>query len=267
MTLNINFYKKGIDETLKIQFNLAVEHEKTEMLLALTNEEILKIKKKIANENGTYSKEKVEAFKAQLTNTEEKLEQLKIKSASTLEIYNTVVTAMTVKQNGFCNHKDVVRTVLRVLAAGSNSKLMKQAIIPAFESPALYEALETIHATSKAGENGELVMSKEVKEAYKAASTELESIIKNTFSLPFETIYTEKTRVKMNADDKKLLNSCYIKGFSNKFEEDEGVVSFKKRQVSTLVKVRKDKSGEKKCDYSGLAEVICNIVTKHYYVV
>lgn len=54
-------------------------------------------------------------------------------------------------------------------------------------------------------------MSKEVKEAYKKASNELESIIKNTFSLPFATSYTDKTRVKMNADDKNCLTIATLK--------------------------------------------------------
>jgi hypothetical protein len=85
--------------------------------------------------------------------------------------------------------------------------------------------------------------------------------------LPFETEYTSKTRVKLNADDKKLLNDCYIKGFSNKFDTDEdGNVTFKKRQINTLVKAKKNrKTGETTYDYSGLASTISNIVIKHYF--
>ena len=111
-------------------------------------------------------------------------------------------------------------------------------------------------------------MSKEVKEAYKTASTQLENIIKTTFSLPFETPYTDKTRVKLTADDKKLLNDCYIRGFSNKFDTDEdtGKVTFKKRQINTLVKAKKNrKTGKMEYDYSGLASTISNIVIKHYF--
>ena len=188
--------------------------------------------------------------------------------AETLEVYEKVVATMSTRnENGFGNSKDVVRTVLRVLASWDNSKLVKYAIIPAFESPELYNALETIHVTSKANDDGNLVMSKEVKDAYKKASNELESIIKNTFSLPFETEYTSKTRVKMTAEDKKLLNDCYIKGFSNKFDvDDDGNVTFKKRTVNTLVKAKKDrKTQEVTYDYSGLASTIANIVIKHYF--
>lgn len=107
-----------------------------------------------------------------------------------------------------------------------------------------------------------------MKSAYKQASQELERIIKVTFSLPFETPYTTKTRVKLTAEDKKLLNDCYIKGFSNKFDQDDetGRVTFKKRQLNKLVKERKNKkTGKVEYDYSGLATTISNIVIKHYF--
>ena len=76
------------------------------------------------------------------------------------EVYNKVVSIMSEKNaDHFGNNKDVVRTVLRVLATWNNSKLVKHAIIPAFKDESLYIALETIHITSKAGEDGNLVMS------------------------------------------------------------------------------------------------------------
>ena len=267
-TLAINFYAEGINEELRAQFNLAVGYEKNDMTIQMLNEDIAKLEKKIANENEAYTEEEIEVFKVQKASCEELRATLEEENQNTLEVYNKVVDAMSLRnENGFGNHKDVVRTVLRVLATWDNSKLVKYAIIPCFQSPDLYNALETIHITSKANEDGNIVMSKEVKEAYKKASSELESIIKNTFSLPFATAYTDKTRVKMNAEDKKLLHDCYIKGFSNKFDvDDNGTVNFKKRQINTLVKVKKNrKTGEVTYDYSGLASTICNIVIKFYF--
>ena len=267
-TLNINFYAEGINEEQKAELMLAISHEGADMSIQMTRDSIAKLEKKIANENGTYTEEEVEAFKVQLEATNEALAKFEEEHADTLEVYIKVVNAMSVKnENGFGNSKDVVRTVLRVLATWDNSKLVKYAIIPAFQSPELYEALETIHITSKANEDGNLSLTKEVKDAYKKASNELESIIKNTFSLPFATDYTDKTRVKITAEDKKLMNDCYIKGFTNKFDtDDDGNVTFKKRQINTLVKAKKDKkTGETTYDYSGLASVIANIVMKHYF--
>lgn len=268
-TLSINFYNNDITDELRNEFMQAVEHENCTMNIQLLDEAISKLNTKIANVNDTYTKEEIEAFKVQLSNSIKTRNDFEQDSENTLEIYNKVIDAMTQKNDAhFGNNKDVVCTVLRVLASWNNSKLVKLAIIPAFESPALYNALETIHINSKAGEDGNITMSKEVKEAYKNATKELDSIIKNTFSLPFETPYTSKTRVKMTAEDRKLLNDCYIKGFNNKFDVNKktGVVTFKERQVNTLVKVTKNrKTNKMEYNYSGLASTIANIVIKHYF--
>lgn len=267
-TLSINFYAGNINDTLKAEFMQAVNHETADMTITLLTDSISKLESKIANKNETYSEEEVQAFEAQRDKLVEERTKFEESSEATQEVYDKVVSAMSLRnKDGFGNSKDVVRTVLRVLGSWNNSKLVKYAIIPAFQSPALYEALETIHITSKAGENGNITMSNDVKNAYKKASQELESIIKNTFSLPHATEYTDKTRVKITAEDKKLLNDCYIKGFSNKFDtDDNGVVTFKKRTINTLVKAKKDrKTQEVTYDYSGLASTISNIVIKHYF--
>lgn len=267
--LMINFLAENISDSARSEFMHAVRYENLSMVIQLLNDTISKLEKKIANENGTYSAEEVQAFNVQLTNAQTELAKAQKEHEALTDNYNRVLTLMTQKnEDHFGNSVDVVRTVLRVLGSWDNSKLVKYAIIPAFESPELYEALQAIHINSKAGENGNITMSNEVKEAYKKASDELERIIKVTFSLPFETPYTTKTRVKLTAEDKKLLNDCYIKGFSNKFEVDdeEETVKFKKRQINTLVKVTKNRqTGEKTYDYSGLATTISNIVIKHYF--
>lgn len=274
-TLSINFYKKNITEELRNEFHSAISYENADMNIQLLDTDISRLETRITNLKN--NEDKTEEEKAvELADLTAKLEEKKVlrsefeqKKADLVEVYNKVVSAMSEKNaDHFGNNKDVVRTVLRVLATWNNSKLVKYAIIPAFKDETLYNALETIHVTSKAGENGNLVMSKEVKEAYKTASAQLETIIKKTFSLPFETPYTDKTRVKLTAEDKKLLNDCYIRGFSNKFDTDEdtGKVSFKKRQINTLVKAKKNrKTGKMEYDYSGLASTIANIVIKHYF--
>lgn len=274
-TLSINFYKKNITEELRNEFHSAISYENADMNIQLLDTDISRLETRITNLKN--NEDKTEEEKAvELAELTAKLEEKKVlrsdfeqKKADFVEVYNKVISAMSEKNaDHFGNNKDVVRTVLRVLATWNNSKLVKYAIIPAFKDETLYNALETIHVTSKAGDDGNLVMSKEVKEAYKTASAQLENIIKTTFSLPFETPYTDKTHVKLTAEDKKLLNDCYIRGFSNKFDTDEdtGKVSFKKRQINTLVKAKKNrKTGKMEYDYSGLATTIANIVIKHYF--
>ena len=278
-TLSINFYASNITDELKNEFMQAVFHELAGMNIEALTEFINRLEKQseslrkdIADngddEAGTKQK-KLDSILVTISDNKDLRTKCEESQSQTLEVYEKVVSAMSEKnKDHFGNNKDVVRTVLRVLATWNDSKLVKYAIIPAFKSPALYEALEAIHINSKAGEDGNITMSKEVKEAYKKASQELETIIKTTFSLPFETEYTSKTRVKLTAEDKKLLNDCYIKGFSNKYDVDDekGTVKFKKRQINTLVKAKKDRKTNKVIyDYSRLAGTIANIVIKHYF--
>ena len=273
-TLSINFYSATINEALKNEFMQAINHELAGMNIESLNDSISRLEKQASsiqkdiNDNGDdeagTKQRKLDGINATIVDNKNARTKCEESQAKTLDIYNKVVSAMSEKnKDHFGNNKDVVRTVLRVLATWNDSKLVKYAIIPAFQSPALYEALETIHITSKANENGELSMTNDVKEAYKKASQELETIIKTTF----ETPYTDKTRVKLTAEDKKLLNDCYVRGFSNKFDtDDDGKVTFKKRQINTLVKAKKNKkTQEVTYDYSGLASTISNIVIKHYF--
>lgn len=274
-TLSINFYAKNIKKDALAEFHSAIDYENADMNIQLLDTDISRLETRITNlknnEDKTEEEKAIELadLTAKLDEKQALRSEFEQDKNNLVEIYNKVVSDMSEKNaNNFGNSKDVVRTVLRVLATWDNSKLVKYAIIPAFKDEILYNALETIHITSKAGNDGNIVMSKEVKEAYKTASTQLENIIKTTFSLPFETPYTDKTRVKLTADDKKLLNDCYIRGFSNKFDTDEdtGKVTFKKRQINTLVKAKKNrKTGKMEYDYSGLASTISNIVIKHYF--
>lgn len=268
-TMNINFYNTSITEEARANFNVAITHENALMSIQILNDSIDRLDKKIENKDNTYTEEEVSAFEAQrskLVVSREKFEEV---SASTLEVYTTVVKDMTVKnENHFGNSNENVRTVLRVLASLSDNNLMKLAIIPRFESPELHDCLETIHVNSMCGEDGQLSMTKAVKDAYKEANAQLDTIMKETFSLPFETPYTDKMRVKLTAEDRKLLHDCYIKGFKNTFSVDEksGVVEFVDREVNTLVKTKKNrKTGEVTYNYSGLATTIASIVIKHYF--
>ncbi|WP_288681607.1 hypothetical protein [uncultured Eubacterium sp.] len=276
-TLSINFYAENIKEETKKEFLTAVEYENNAMTLQLLADTIERLEKQANNlrkdindngdDDGQTKQKKLEGILANIQDNKELVADINKELVTIEPIYNKVIDAMTKKNDAhFGNSKDVVRTVLRCLATVDNSKLIKYAIIPAFESPALYNALETIHINSKALDDGNIELTDEVKTAYKTATKELDSIIKNTFSLPFETPYTSKTRVKMTAEDRKLLNDCYVKGFTNKFDIDENVVTFKKRQINTLVKVKMDRKTKKETvDYSGLASVIANIVLKHYF--
>ena len=175
-TLSINFYASNITDEARNEFMQAVNHETADMTIAYLNDAISRLQKqadslrKDIDENGDdegFSKtRKLDGILANIATNEKAKDKAVEDSEATQEVYDKVVTAMSLRnKDGFGNNKDVVRTVLRVLGSWNNSKLVKYAIIPAFQSPALYEALEAIHVNSVANENGELSMTKEVKEA------------------------------------------------------------------------------------------------------
>lgn len=163
MNLNINFLNESATVEQVKNLHVAINHEGTEMSIQLCKDDISRTEKQISNLEKAESKtedqkeKEREALNAKLDDLKEALEKLKTDAAETLPVYTQVVTEMSVKnENHFGNDKDVVRTVLRILATWDNSKLIKYAIIPAFQSPELYNALEAIHVSSKASDDGAL---------------------------------------------------------------------------------------------------------------
>ena len=145
--LSINFFAEGINETSRFEFMTAVRHECASMNIQLLDSDIARLETRLNNiKNSDKSEDEKKVLSAdleqQIADKKSARVEYEQEQVTTLELYDKVVTAMSKKnENGFGNHKDVVRTVLRVLASWDNSKLMKYAIIPAFQSPALYEAL------------------------------------------------------------------------------------------------------------------------------
>lgn len=264
--LKINFLSRDINDEKAIQLAGAVNYELNAMTVQLKKDEAAKLLKQIENKNERYTEKEVAAFSDKLLVVESEIKACEEAMKELDANYSSVIAHMTeVNAEGYGNDPDVVKTVLRVLAACENSKLMKYAIIPTFTSAELYDALENIHVLSKAKDDGSITMSTSVKDSYKKADAELDRIMKVNFSLPFATPYTEKIRVKMTAEDKKLLNECYVTGFSNRFEDEENSKIFKARSVRTLVSKKIDKTTKKETvNYSKLATVICNIVVAHY---
>lgn len=252
--LKTNFIKNTNNDTVT-NFAIAVRHELAKMSIQYNNVAIARKAVVATNEKGTYSDSKVQEATLAMEELEEENGKLQTLVDETKDTWASVLCDM-VKPNekGFANNAQVVRTVFRVLACAENSKLYKYAIIPAFQSPALYEAMEEIHVTSKVGTDGHTIYN---KGAYKKASEELDRIMRDTFSLPVETAYTKAFRVKLNASDRNTLHSVYVKDFKNNISND----TFKGRTFITACKVNK-KDGS--IDYSKLANDIAKIVIGKY---
>lgn len=261
--LKINFLNNDVTINQIAELAKAVRFELCDMTKKMNLDAIAKQTKIVANEKGTHDEDEIATAQAKI----DKLEAENVKLSTTMEelrtVYNSIIEAMTVPNDkGYSNNSDTVRTVLRVVACAENSKLYKYAIIPAFENESLYNCLEVIHVNNDVTEAGYSTNTKERVALYESAQEELDNIMRDTFSLPIATPYTTALRVKLNAQDRKVLHDCYIKGFSNKFDtnSDTGVIVFKSRKYNTAVK--KNRKGE--IDYSGLATDIAKVVISKY---
>ena len=136
--LSINFFAEDITNDLRSEFMTAVRHESASMNIQLLDSDISRFETRLNNvQNSDKSEDEKKVLIADLeqkiADSKKSKESFEKEQSETLEVYTKVVTAMSTKNaDGFGNHKDVVRTVLRVLASWDNSKLVKYAIIPAF---------------------------------------------------------------------------------------------------------------------------------------
>ena len=261
--LKINFLNNDTTINQTKELAQAVRFELCDMTKKMNLDMIAKQAKIVANKKGTHDEDEIATAQAKI----DKLEAENVKLDTIMEelriVYDDVIEAMTMPNDkGYSNNADTVRTVLCVVACAENSKLYKYAIIPAFENETLYNCLEAIHVNNDVVEEGYSTNNKERVALYKSAQQELDNIMRDTFSLPIATPYTTALRVKLNAQDRKVLHDCYIKGFSNKFDTDSdtGVITFKSRKYNTAVK--KNRKGE--IDYSGLATDIAKVVISKY---
>lgn len=260
--LKINFLNNNATINQISEFAQAVRYELCDMTKKMNLDAIAKQAKIVANEKGTYDENEIATAQIKI----DKLEAENVKLSTTMEelytVYNSIIEAMTLPNDkNYSNNADNVRTVLRVVACAENSKLYKYAIIPAFKNESLYNCLEAIHVNNEVTEEGYSTNTKDRVALYKSAQEELDNIMRDTFSLSIATPYTTALRVKLNAQDRKVLHDCYIKGFSNRFDKDDnGAITFKSRKYNTAVK--KNRKGE--IDYSGLATDIAKIVISKY---
>lgn len=256
--LSVNFVTENVEN--RKTFATACFYAECDVAIQLANEELKKVNKKLSAESiEIKEKEYLESQKSELEN---QISGLQNEMADYESAFIQVVENITEAGNS----EEVAIRILRMIASAKNSKFMKFAV-SGIQDEELYEALENIHVLSEATENGGTKQTDKVRESYKSAKARLGAIIKERFSLPFENDFTGKVNVKLNSGDIKLIHDCYITGFRNKFSADDekGEITFKSRQINTLVKKKTNKkTGESTYDFTRLLVVIANIVISKY---
>lgn len=263
--LDINLLKNLTAEKEQ-EFWMACDYAYNKLLKDSLESEIKKSENKLREETDDNT---INFLKSEIEKINKKIaECCEILNASE-ETYNLVICEMSLKNaDGFGNNPDVVERILKLIGCWENPRLLKDTLSNVYTDGALYEALETINVKSACDELGKTSQTQAVKDAYKTASDIVDNLIKTAFSLPFESVYTEKTRVKMNGADKRLLNQCYIKSVRNKYTENENtkIISHSELSVTRSVRVKTNKkTGETTYNYSGLVSALVAIITRHYF--
>lgn len=260
--LKINFLNNNATINQVKELADSVQFELCKMTITMNNESIEKQDKIIANTKDKYSDDEVDLAKIKVEKLRAENQQLEAHMEELQDIHDTVITAMIMpNEKGYANSEDTVKTVLRVIGCAENSRLFKYAIIPAFNNEELYNCLEAIHVNNDVTDAGCSINTKERIALYKQAQEELDNIMRDTFSLPIETVYTKALRVKLNATDRKVLHDVYVKGFTNKLDKkDNGEITFLSRKYTTAIK--KNRKGE--IDYSGISTDIAKLVIGKY---
>lgn len=249
--------KFAIDET-QDKLDGAVNYALNSMLMDKCEESIAKKQAIIDNEKSTQAQ--VELAKEELATLKEELTKLNATRKNLASVYKEVFDTMT----GAGNSHLQVKSALNMVAVARKPMLAKYAVH--FESEELKNALDIIHNPNNASNTGLTKNGKDTKKAVADADASLETIIKTYYSLPFESAYNSKFRVKLNATNKKVLNDCYVTGVRNKCTKDKLTGRTKKvnQTTSTLVTSKK-KDGKETFDYTKLNKTVNDIVLPQYF--
>ena len=219
--LQMNFLADANDTTkVDATFN-AVRYELLDMEIALNNDQLSSLEKKIENKNASYTDEEVEGFKsvkvALGVDNEKKSAEMNTLQSDYDIVLTTIASTVKILDNGDSVQNDfnAVRNIFRIVACGENSKCFKKAILNDIKLDSLYENFMSIHDCTNSdlyNENGARLNNKSAQEAYKALNIEISGLLKSMFSISLENEYTKKVNVKVNKTDLALLHETFVTG-------------------------------------------------------
>lgn len=276
VTMRTNVLRNNISDDKAQDFNAAVKFELKAMTMQKIDNDIEAIQRKLESKRASLTKVERDGLHATIDSLKADRDKVEASMENLKERHFKVVTAMTIKNaEGQGNDALRVRNVLRVLATTTKdtdyargSQLVKYALLSDVNVDKLYAAMQQIHVLRNGdtiNDDGSITTGGATQKAYKEAKSIIESTMKQLFSLPYETEYTEKFRVRMNAKDFALLHDSYVTGFNNQFSDSKKDNNeeryFKDITVNTMIKEKKNrKTGTVTYNYSRLSQVLCKLV-------
>lgn len=257
--LTINFKNNATDND-KTAFAQAVKYAGLAMTIEMTSDAISRLDKKIENKANKYTIKQVDAFKDERELLQIDLETYQEDADSVLPVYESVKESIV--EGG--SIPENVDNILRCIAAAENSKLEKYAL-KRLGTVEIYNNLMICHDISNSNDSGIAVISKSLRAAYDAAQDAIQRELRETLSLE-ESAYTEKTTIRFNKTDMRLIHETFVRGFSNVYDvskdEDGNEVSrvYKGVKVSHAIATKKSKDGDVKYNFSKFNETVARLV-------
>lgn len=257
--LTINFKNTATDNDVRA-FSEAVKWAGLSMTIEMTEDAISRLDKKIENKANKYTIKQVDAFKDERESLKSDLEKYQSDADSILPVYESVKDAIvdggSIPEN--------VDNIFRCIAAAENSKLEKYAL-KRLGTVEIYNNLMVCHDITKSNDSGIAVISKDLRAAYDAAQDAIQRELRESLSLE-ESAYTEKTTIRFNKTDMRLIHETFVRGFSNQYEiekdEDGNEVSrtYKGVKVSHAIATKKTKDGDMKYNFGKFNEIVARLV-------
>jgi hypothetical protein len=222
--MKINYYRN--EEIVNNLFK-AITYEKCDMSLTLNDEAIQKQEAIVRSETSTDREKEVARVKIQKLWTVEA--EIKKQQEEVADVHELICTeiAKTENEHHASNDLIAVRNVLRLSCCDENNKFFKLAILTddtKFDS--FYNAMVSLHdmENEEIGNNGLRQYSKNANETANNLAGNIQSLIKQMFSIPIENEYTQKVNIKFNKSDMNAVHECFVTGLKvDKTKNKDGI--------------------------------------------
>lgn len=245
--LKINFIPDDNNKEIENAVFTCVGYEKNLMLIHLNNDSIAKCNDIIANKSGTKTDEEIKAAESKKIKLEENNLKLEEENKAVEDVYKNTLSKIASASNEYAaNDYNAVRNVLRLVACADNKKFYRIAIVTSVRHAELYDSFSALHSCEEADfdENGIRISDKQKTATAKKAMEQVQSVIKQMFSIPIENAYTKKINVKFNKTDMGILHECFVRGVDvNIIKDSKGNTSFGGYTMKTAITKNKDREG------------------------
>ena len=245
--LKINFISDDNNKEITNAVFTCVGYERNLMYIQLNNDSIAKCEDIIANKSGARTDEEIKAAESKKIKLEENNHRLEEENKTVEDVYKNTLSEIAAASNEYTtNDYNAIRNVLRLVACGDNKKFYRITIVSSIRHAELYDGFSALHSCEEMDfdENGIRISDKQKIAVAKKVMEQVQSVIKQMFSIPIENAYTKKINMKFNKTDIGILHECFVRGVDvNIIKDNKGNTSCGGYTTKTAITKNRDREG------------------------